>query len=66
MSGDMADCTQEFRDIRPTVCSYTASDLKSRRSAVLQGMRGKNYRGVGQLLVAPPPERFDQMTAAIG
>src|SRR5277367_277251 len=28
---------QDFRDIRPTVCSYAVSDFKSRRSAVLRG-----------------------------
>jgi hypothetical protein len=55
----MADCTQDFRDIRSTLCSYTVSDLKSRRSAVLEGIRGKDYRAVGQPLVAPGcPEKF--------
>ena len=61
----MADCTQDFRDIRSTVCSYSVSDLKSRRSAVLRGIRGKNYRAIGQLLVAPGcPESFEQAASA--
>jgi hypothetical protein len=38
-----------------------ASDLNSRRSAALRAIRCKNYRAIGELLVALTPKRFEQM-----